>query len=240
MYENNLITIIDQHLLKGAQDTDIAYFAKDRQGKVIACNALYYKLAGFSCERAIIGKTMQQVSWRQLASFYAFVEKMVLNSGAKYLNIEKLPVQIDGSNSVISEKKPIVINGHIYGYMGRFKVMKKAPEITIIPGRYNRQQVVIKHLYFVDIILPLKLFQILIYVTFYQLDYKSVANLVHCSESTIKKHIGMLYDRFGLYDQQRNLNELQKISRLFIGQRVVEMCFDLHLEGQCHLILPFE
>ncbi|GGF99795.1 MULTISPECIES: hypothetical protein [Cysteiniphilum] len=229
MYNSESYGVISSYVHSDEKDELIAKFAKDMQGRVIACNKAYLHYAGFRKESDLLGKSASQVPlWRDIYEFCLLGEMVVLKSGTKYLNIENFPLPFGGSNIVITEKEPLFIEGRVCGLLGRSKPLLGDAGITIDKNPLGREIITISNRYFHTIELPLKLFKVLIYATWFQLDYKAIAELLFCSESTVKKHFSTLYDYFVLYNKQRNLYELKRIANLFINQVVVDICFDVY------------
>lgn len=229
MHNSPSYSVISSYVHSDEKDELIAKFAKDMQGRVIACNKAYLRYAGFRKESDLLGKNASQVPlWRDIYEFCLLGEAVVFKSGTKYLNIENFPLPFGGSHVVITEKQPLIIDGKICGLLGRSKPLLGDASITIDKNSLGREIITISNRYFHTIELPLKLLKVLIYATWLQLDYKSIADLLFCSESTVKKHFSALYDYFLLYDKQRNLYELKRIANLFINQTVVDICFDVY------------
>ncbi|GGF99811.1 MULTISPECIES: hypothetical protein [Cysteiniphilum] len=229
MHGNKLKQIITSYVEMVDKESGVARFAKDLNGRVIACNQSYYQLAGYSSAAQLIGKTAAEVSaWQNLYAFCILGEHIVLKSGTKYLNLERFPGPFGESDLVVTEKEPVIVDGRICGLVGRSKPLNLELKVDIRKDKYLREVVIVDNRYFHTINLPIKLFKVLIYATWWQLDYKAIAQLLFCSESTVKKHFGALYDYFQLYDKQRNLYELKKIANLFLTQEIVDLCFGVY------------
>lgn len=229
MHGDKLKQIITNYVDKVDKERGVARFAKDLKGRIIACNKAYYQLAGCSNSAQLLGKTAAEVNaWHNLDAFCTLGESIVLKSGTKYLNLEHFPEPFGESDLVVTEKEPVIVDGRICGLVGRSKPLNLELKVDIRKDKYLREVVIVDNRYFHTINLPIKLFKVLIYATWWQLDYKAIAQLLFCSESTVKKHFSALYDYFVLYDKQRNLYELKKIANLFLNQEVVDLCFDVY------------
>ncbi len=228
-YHHNMRSFIKDYIYSSKDD--LARFVKDLKGNIIACNETLCKWSGLSAKE-VIGKKIHEIPvWRNNVKECCFDEQIVVDGFTKYLNFKYIPLIDRPQARILVEKLPIVIENQLSGIAIKSKIIDVPCQFKIMTTSARQKVIIIQHGYFFDITLPIKLFKVLAYVAWYNLDYKSIANILYCSQSAVKKYIGQLYDLLKLYENQRNLNELQKVAQLFLSFDMVSACFDIEKES---------
>jgi len=107
---------------------DVAYFAKDSQGRFLAANAPFLEMAGLREEAEVLGKTDFDLWPRFLAEHYAKDDVRVLSSGEPLLNRIELVLGRDRSAEWFTTTKVPLRNAaaEITGIEGVCRYLKKA------------------------------------------------------------------------------------------------------------------
>lgn len=108
--------------------SDVAYFAKDRQGRFTAANAAFIKMTGRSSEAEILGKTDFDLWPRFLAEHYVKDDGRVLDLGASIVNRVELVLGRDRSAEWFATTKVPLRDseGDVSGLEGVCRYLKKA------------------------------------------------------------------------------------------------------------------
>lgn len=107
---------------------DVAYFAKDAQGRFTAANAAFLEMAGLKDESAVLGKTDFEIWPRFLAEHYVKDDARLLGSGSPMVNRIELVLGRDRSAEWFSTTKVPVLDpdGRVAGLEGVCRYLKKA------------------------------------------------------------------------------------------------------------------
>jgi AraC-like DNA-binding protein len=107
---------------------DVAYFAKDAEGRFMAANAPFLEVAGVRAEADVLGKTDFDLWPRFLAEHYAKDDARVMESGEPLLNRIELVLGRDRTAEWFATTKVPLRNaeGKVAGIEGVCRYLKKA------------------------------------------------------------------------------------------------------------------
>lgn len=113
---------------------DVAYFAKDSQGRFLAANAAFLEMTGMREEADVLGKTDFDLWPRFLAEHYVKDDARVLASGEPMLNRIELVLGRDRSAEWFTTTKVPLrdVAGEIAGIEGVCRYLKKA-KAPVVP-----------------------------------------------------------------------------------------------------------
>lgn len=96
----------DTEILSAVLDTvPAAIFWKDTQSTYMGCNRHFANLASHETPEQIIGKTDNDLTWKDHADDYHNHDNQIISSGIAYLNIEKTFIRNDGSTRILNVSK---------------------------------------------------------------------------------------------------------------------------------------
>ncbi|MBN2689244.1 MAG: PAS domain-containing protein, partial [Gammaproteobacteria bacterium] len=103
---------------------------KDRDGVILGCNRLQAKSAGFDNSKELVGKTANDLPWKEQAEHIHKVDMEAVNSGKVITKEEKI-VLANGEKAVfISQKVPTYDEaGNVTGVLGISVDITKQKEI---------------------------------------------------------------------------------------------------------------
>lgn len=107
---------------------DVAYFAKDAQGRFTAANAAFLEMAGLHQESQLLGKTDFDIWPRFVAEHYLKDDTRVLESGVPVVNRVELILRRDRSSEWFSTTKVPLrdADGAVTGLEGVCRYLKQA------------------------------------------------------------------------------------------------------------------
>lgn len=111
---------------------NILFFAKDREGRLLAANRALLQRYGFVSERDILGKTDFDLLPRSLAEKFREDDLRVIETGKPLLDIVELFINRQGiPDWFLTNKRPVLArDGTVIGVMGTIENYESYQEIT--------------------------------------------------------------------------------------------------------------
>ncbi len=113
-------------------------WAKDKSSRYIYVNENYAKAAGMDSPCQMIGKTDDEMPWRDLADEFKRGDQVVLNGASRMNSPEKTSTVIGVTDILVSEMRFVDQNGEVIGVKGSF-IDITGKKIVQKPGYYDAE-----------------------------------------------------------------------------------------------------
>lgn len=107
-------------LIKAINQLPFHIFWKDRNSSFLGCNQQFARSAGFSNAQYIIGKTDEDMPWKEQAKKYQSDDNEIISTGIPKLDIEDIKTLSDGKKIIILVSKVPLYNetNEVFGILG--------------------------------------------------------------------------------------------------------------------------
>lgn len=100
-----------------------AEWKKDRLGRYISANEIYAEIAGLDSPHSIVGKTDDDMPWRDLADFFRAGDQLVMNGiGSERVLVHEKEISVYGELDILVTESQLILpsSGEIVGVTGSF------------------------------------------------------------------------------------------------------------------------
>lgn len=103
------------------QNLNLCIWAKDKNFRYIYCNEYYAKAAGLDSPNQIVGKSDDQMPWREQADFFRTGDQVVFDGSGTRINVPETEIRADGIRDIlVTENQLLDKNGECTGLIGSY------------------------------------------------------------------------------------------------------------------------